>query len=42
MSKEYHVPFRRLRGNVPQALTHISVVNTGLGLCSLTLQRGGS
>jgi len=41
LSEEYHVPTRRLLGNFPQALTHISVVNTGLGLCGPTLQRGG-
>lgn len=41
LSEEYHVPSRRLLGNFPQALTHISVVNTGLGLCGPTLQRGG-
>ena len=41
LSEEYHVPSRRLLGNFPQALTHIAVVNTGLGLCGPTLQRGG-
>ena len=41
LSEEYHVPSRRLLGNFPQALTHISVVNTGLGLCGPILQRGG-
>ncbi len=41
LSEEYHVPSRRLLGNFPQALTHIAVVNTGLGLCGPTLQRAG-
>jgi GH15 family glucan-1,4-alpha-glucosidase len=41
LSEEYHVPSRRLLGNFPQALTHIAVVNTGLGLCGSVLQRGG-
>lgn len=40
LSEEYHAPSRRLLGNFPQALTHISVVNTGLGLCGPILQRG--
>jgi len=41
LSEEYHVPSRRLLGNFPQALTHIAVINTGLGLCGPLLQRGG-
>ena len=41
LSEEYHVPSRRLLGNFPQALTHIAVVNTGLGLCGPVLQRAG-
>ncbi len=41
LSEEYHVSSKRLLGNFPQALTHISVVNTGLGLCGPLLQRGG-
>jgi hypothetical protein len=27
--------------NFPQASTHLAVVNTALGLCGPTLQRGG-
>ncbi len=42
LSEEYHVPSRRLLGNFPQALTHIAVVNTGLGLCGPILQRGAA
>jgi GH15 family glucan-1,4-alpha-glucosidase len=40
-SEEYNVPAGRLAGNFPQALTHLAVVNTALGLCGPTLQRGG-
>lgn len=40
LSEEYHVPSRRLLGNFPQALSHIAVVNTALGLCGPVLQRG--
>lgn len=41
LSEEYHVPGRRLVGNFPQALSHIALVNTALGLCGPVLQRGG-
>lgn len=40
LSEEYHVPTRRLIGNIPQALTHLGVVNTALGLSGPTLRRG--
>ena len=40
-SEEYDVPGRHLSGNFPQALTHLSVVNTALGLCGPVLARGG-
>lgn len=40
LSEEYHVPTRRLIGNIPQALTHLGVINTALGLSGPTLQRG--
>lgn len=40
LSEEFHVPSKRLMGNFPQALTHIAVVNTGLGLCGTLPQRG--
>ena len=40
LSEEYHVPTRRLIGNIPQALTHLGVVNTALGLSGPVLQRG--
>ena len=41
LSEEYNVPGRRLAGNFPQALTHLGVVNTGLGLSGPVIQRGG-
>jgi GH15 family glucan-1,4-alpha-glucosidase len=41
LSEEYHIPSRRLVGNFPQALTHIAVINTALGLCGPVFQRGG-
>ena len=40
LSEEYHVPTGRLIGNIPQALTHLGVVNTALGLSGPILQRG--
>ena len=40
LSEEYHVPTRRLIGNMPQALTHLGVVNTALALSGPVLQRG--
>ena len=41
MTEEYHVPSRRMVGNFPQALTHVALINTALGLCGPVLQRGG-
>ncbi len=41
LAEEYNVPGKHLAGNFPQALTHLAVVNTALGLCGPTLQRGG-
>ena len=32
LAEEYNVPGKRLAGNFPQALTHLAVVNTALGL----------
>ena len=40
LSEEYHVPTGRLIGNIPQALSHLGVVNTALGLSGPILQRG--
>jgi GH15 family glucan-1,4-alpha-glucosidase len=41
LSEEYHLGMRRLMGNFPQALSHLAVVNTALGLSGPVLQRGG-
>ncbi|OYV26782.1 MAG: glucoamylase [Acidocella sp. 20-63-7] len=41
LSEEYNVPGQHLAGNYPQALSHLAVVNTALGLCGPVLQRGG-
>lgn len=41
LSEEYHVPSRSLTGNIPQALTHLGVVNTALFLSGLIVQRAG-
>jgi len=41
LAEEYNVPASHLAGNFPQALTHLAVVNTALGLCGPTLHRGG-
>jgi GH15 family glucan-1,4-alpha-glucosidase len=41
LSEEYHPGMRRLMGNYPQALSHLAVVNTALGLSGPVLQRGG-
>ena len=41
LSEEYNVPGKHLAGNFPQALTHLAVVNTALGLSGLVLHRGG-
>ena len=40
LSEEYHVPTRRLIGNIPQALTHLGVVHTALSLSGPVLRRG--
>ncbi|MGI4795852.1 MAG: glycoside hydrolase family 15 protein [Janthinobacterium lividum] len=41
LSEEYNVPGKHLAGNFPQALTHLAVVNTALGLSGPVLHRGG-
>ena len=41
LSEEYNVPAKHLAGNFPQALTHLALVNTALGLSGRVLQRGG-
>ena len=40
-AEEYNVPAQHLTGNFPQALTHLAIVNTALGLCGPVLNRGG-
>jgi GH15 family glucan-1,4-alpha-glucosidase len=41
LSEEYDPRHKRLAGNFPQALTHLAVINTALGLCGPVLQRAG-
>lgn len=41
LSEEYDVPGRRLVGNFPQALSHLALVNTVLGLSGPVLARAG-
>jgi GH15 family glucan-1,4-alpha-glucosidase len=41
LSEEYHVRQKQLLGNVPQALSHLALVNSILGLSGPVLQRGG-
>ncbi|HWB50041.1 MAG TPA: glycoside hydrolase family 15 protein [Stellaceae bacterium] len=41
LAEEWHIGTGRLTGNFPQALSHLSLVNTALGLCGPVLQRGG-
>ena len=41
LAEEYNVPGRHQAGNFPQALTHLAVVNTALGLSGPVLHRGG-
>jgi GH15 family glucan-1,4-alpha-glucosidase len=41
LSEEFNVPAQHLAGNFPQALTHLALVNTALGLCGPVLHRGG-
>ena len=40
-AEEYNVPARHQTGNFPQALTHLAIVNTALGLSGPVLSRGG-
>lgn len=41
LSEEYNVPAKQLAGNFPQALSHLALVTSALGLCGPVLQRGG-
>ncbi|SAK84390.1 glycoside hydrolase 15-like protein [Caballeronia fortuita] len=41
LSEQYNTQRGELAGNFPQALSHLAVINTALGLSGPTLQRGG-
>jgi GH15 family glucan-1,4-alpha-glucosidase len=41
LSEEWDPHQQRMLGNFPQALSHLAVVNTALGLCGPVLRRGG-
>ena len=41
LAEEYDIGHRRLNGNFPQALSHLAVVNTALGLSGSALRRAG-
>jgi len=41
LSEEYDVRGRGLSGNIPQALTHLALINTGLFLSGPVIQRAG-
>ena len=41
ISEEYNCAAKHLAGNFPQALTHLAIINTALGLSGPVLQRGG-
>jgi GH15 family glucan-1,4-alpha-glucosidase len=41
LAEQYHPGLGCLMGNFPQALSHLALVNTALGLSGPVLQRGG-
>ncbi|HEY3658703.1 MAG TPA: glycoside hydrolase family 15 protein [Steroidobacteraceae bacterium] len=41
LSEEYNVEGRRLAGNFPQALSHLSLINSAVGFSGPVLQRAG-
>ena len=41
LSEEWDTQANRMLGNFPQALSHLALINTALGLCGPVLQRGG-
>ncbi len=41
LSEEWDTARQRMLGNFPQALSHLALINTALGLCGAVLQRGG-
>lgn len=42
LAEEYDTRNRRLNGNFPQALTHLAVLNTALGLGGTVVKRTGA
>ncbi len=42
LSEEYNVPGKHLAGNFPQALSHLALINTALGLSGPILNRAGA
>lgn len=40
LSEEWDTRAGRMLGNFPQALSHLALINTALGLCGPVLQRG--
>jgi len=40
LSEQWDTSSARMLGNFPQALTHLALINTALGLCGPVLQRG--
>ena len=41
LAEEWDTRAGRMLGNFPQALSHLALINTALGLCGPVLQRGG-
>lgn len=41
LAEEWDTRASRMLGNFPQALSHLGLINTALGLCGPVLQRGG-
>lgn len=41
LSEEWDTSGQRMLGNFPQALSHLALINSALGLCGPVLQRGG-
>ncbi len=41
LSEEWDTARQRMLGNFPQALSHLALINTALGLCGPVLHRGG-
>jgi GH15 family glucan-1,4-alpha-glucosidase len=41
LSEEWDTARKQMLGNFPQALSHLTLINSALGLCGAVLQRGG-